>query len=140
LDNEMLNRLEAEAGELNKIFKQLTAEEVKQIVDGSDLKTGISPVLDKIFGKSTVVAPTDDAAAEAAEAETTVAAEAAAPMPTPAEARAAAQLAQAVTPPTPAKTTTAKAAPKVTPAKTQATSITEMSNDDFIAALNNGSL
>ena len=138
LDEDTLNRLETEAGELGKIFKQLTAEEVKQIVDGSDLMTGVSPVLDKIFGKATVAAPADDAAAEAAEAETTAPVESA---PAPAEVRAAAQVAQAVTPPpvTP-KATAPKVAPKVTPAKTQATSITEMSNDDFIAALNNGSL
>lgn len=139
LDDDTLNRLEAEAGELNKIFKQLTAEEVKQIVDGSDLKTGVSPVLDKIFGKSAVVAteagPTTEASTEPAAAapQATAAPQAAAPQaPTPAPAPAAAQAAVASAP--------AKVAPKVTPAKTQAASITEMSNDDFIAALNAGTL
>lgn len=141
LDDEMLNRLEAEAGELGKIFRQLTAEEVKQIVDGSDLKTGVSPVLDKLFGKTTVTAPTDDAAAEAAEAETQAV--------SPAEVRAATQVAQAVTqpvvPPQAATLMTApapapaKASPKVTP-KTQATSITEMSNEDFLKCLSDGTL
>jgi hypothetical protein len=129
LDDDILNRLESEAGELNKIFKQLTAEEVKQVVEGSDIQTGISPVLDKIFGKTTVAAPADDEAeaAEAAKTETQTAPVATAPA------------AALMTPPAQA-TAPAKAAPKVTPAKTQATSITEMSNDDFLAALNNGTL
>jgi hypothetical protein len=127
LDEETINRLSTEAGELGKIFKSLTAEEVKQIVDGSDLMTGVSPVLDKLFGKSSAT-QTDDTAAAAAEAEEAELLQA----PTPAPAPQAAASTQAAAP--------AKAAPKVTPAKTQAASITEMSNDDFIAALNNGTL
>lgn len=126
LDEEMLNRLGAEAGELNKIFKQLTAEEVKQIVDGSDLKTGVSPVLDTLFGKA-VAAPLADntATAEVPTAQIiapTPVATAAAPMSTP------------------VATPLQVVAPKIAPAKTKATSISDMSAEDFLAGLENGTL
>lgn len=140
LDDETLNRLSTEAGELHKIFKQLTAEEVKQVVDGSDLKTGVSPVLDKLFGKTSSAVVTDDAAAEAAEAETEsapqatiVTSQAATTTTTNISTGGSTTVVQTVT--TPVNTT-----PKAAPVKSAATSITEMDNDEFLRRLNEGTL
>jgi hypothetical protein len=135
LDDETVNRLGTEAGELGKIFKSLTSEEVKQVVDGSDLMTGVSPVLDKIFGKVQTAVVADDAAAETAEAEADVSV-----------LGATTNIAAAVLAATPAVTvaapaTVTKITPKATVApKTTAALVTEMSASDFLAALESGSL
>ena len=136
LDEETINRLGAEAGELNKIFKSLTAEEVKQIVDGSDLMTGVSPALDKFFGKSNGAAQavSDDAAAEEAEAEETQAT-----APTPTVSTQATPVAQTVTTPT-ATATVTTITPKTTAPKTTAAVVTEMSDEEFLKCLSEGSL
>lgn len=144
LDEDTINRLEAEAGQLGKIFKALTAEEVKQIVDGSDLKTGISPVLDQIFGKAATAAAADDGAGDTPDTDSvavdvtgTVAAAATTTVATTGT------TAHADTgTKTAAPKTTAKVTPKatvVTP-KTQAQSITDMSQTEFLAALEAGTL
>jgi hypothetical protein len=130
LDEEAINRLGTEAGQLAKIFKQLTAEEVKQIVDGSELKTGVSPVLDSLFGKSQAV--------EAADASDNTDAPATETITTPSATvtMTAAQTAPAASAPT---ATVTKIAPKAA-AKTTATAITEMDTDSFLAALEAGTL
>ena len=136
LDEEMIARLSTEAGELNKIFKSLTSEQVKQIVDGSDLMTGVSPVLDQMFSKAQVAAQTDDSAAEAAEeteAETT-------PVVTQATAPVAAQVVATPVAATATVTSIAKAPAKVVAPKSTATSLDEMDNDEFLRRLNEGTL
>lgn len=130
LDENLISRLSTEAGELNKIFKSLTSEEIKQVVAGSNLETGVSPVLDRFFVKSQNMTAVDDSMAEEAEAE-----EAQAPVAQVAPAVPAAQ-----TVVTPAK---AQATPVVTPkaaVKTTAMAITEMDQDAFLAALEAGTL
>ena len=137
LDDDTINRLEAEAGQLAKIFKSLTAEEVKQIVDGSDLKTGVSPILDTIFGKAQAAVVADDSAAEAEEAEETEAPEAQVVAVT------APVVASAPAPVTaPVTATVTKITPKaavITP-KSQAKSITDMSQEEFLKGLSEGTL
>ncbi len=138
LDEETINRLEAEAGQLGKIFKSLTAEEIKQIVDGSDLLTGVSPVLDTLFGKAPVAAVADDGddtAADAAETQAPTASQLQPSTPkliTP-EAAVAGQTTATVTP-------AAKVAPKVIAPKTQAASIADMSPEAFLQGLQDGTL
>jgi len=113
LDNDTLNRLETEAAQLDKLFKRLTSEEVKSVVDSSELKTGTSPYLDKIFNKSNVSEDTTD---DTDTPDVTEEVAAAPPTPTP----------------------TARVAlvtPKAAPVKTTAQSITEQSNEDFMASL-----
>lgn len=122
LDDDLISRLGTEAGELNKLFKRLSGEEVKAIVDGSDLMTGVSATLDGLFGKAKAVeaAPDegyDDDASEAVEA------------PKAAPAPAAAPQAAAVAQP---KAFIAPVQPK--------TSVVDMSSEDFLAALSNGTL
>ena len=133
-----------EAAQLKKIFKSLTAEEVRQVVDGSDLTTGVSPALDKFFGKGQSVVA-DDSAAETAETE--------AQAPTvhtsvlggstnvAAAVVAATQAAATVTPAVSKPATVTSITPKtaITP-KTTAALVTEMSDADFLAALESGSL
>lgn len=134
LDEEMITRLSNEAGQLAKIFKQLTAEEVKQIVEGSDLMTGVSPVLDQLFGKNQGTAQTDDGLTADA-AETNQVATLVATAVTSTVAPVAAAIAPVVAP------VTTKVAPKtaITP-KTTATAITEMSTEEFLRGLENGTL
>jgi hypothetical protein len=52
LTPDIIDRLEAEAVNLDKIFKKLTSEEVQQIVSSVDMKTGISKAVDTIFGSA----------------------------------------------------------------------------------------
>lgn len=49
LTDDILNRLETEAGELENLYKKLTSEEVARLVKESDLMTGKSPVVDELF-------------------------------------------------------------------------------------------
>lgn len=62
LTDDILNRLEKEAGDLTKIARKLTSEEVERIVKTSELRTGISPAIDEIFGVS--AAPAAEAVSE----------------------------------------------------------------------------
>jgi hypothetical protein len=128
LDDQTIARLGSEAGELNKIFKSLTAEEVRQVVEASDLKTGISPVLDRLFGSKTQAAAVveDDADADCDAVGTAEDVASAPVVATPAPAPAAAP---------------AKAAPKLAIApKTTAAVVNEMSQEEFLAALEAGTL
>lgn len=135
LDKEMIDRLGKEAGQLDKIFKQLTAEEVKKIVDSSDLMTGISPVLDTLFGKQSTTQVDDGAAAaEAEEAEATT--QTVAKLATTGV-TAALETATAVAT---TKVETAKVATKVIAPKTQSKTIADMDQAEFLAALEAGIL
>lgn len=58
LDDDLLSRLSNEGAELDKLFKRFTSEEVAQIVESSNLKTGVAPYLDQFYGKSTQNAAT----------------------------------------------------------------------------------
>lgn len=49
LSDELIGRLSAEASQLGKLFKKVTAEEIEQIVKSSDLLTGNSPAIDTII-------------------------------------------------------------------------------------------
>jgi glucan-binding YG repeat protein len=140
LDEETIKRLAKEAGELDKLFRKPTGMEVKRIVDSSDLMTGVSTFLDQMFAKKSenAEAAQDDGDGDTPDAQ-----------PEPAQAQAA-PVAAAPAPqaaaPTPAPVAQAAApAPKATPPKaaapkTTAAALNEMSQDDFIAALNNGTL
>jgi len=48
---DIISRLKTEAFDLNKLFRTPTSAEVEAIVNESDLKTGFSPALDRIFPK-----------------------------------------------------------------------------------------
>jgi hypothetical protein len=122
LNEEFISRLDTEAGELNKIFKRLSAEEVKAVVDGSDLMTGVSPILDALFGKAKATEAAgdegyDDDTPNAVEAPVIQATAPKAVAPAPQEAP---------------KAFIAPVQPK--------TSVTDMSSEDFLAALTNGTL
>jgi len=56
LDQEIINRLEAEAGQLDKLFKSPTAEEVGKIVQTSSLLTGVSTYLDTLYARNNATA------------------------------------------------------------------------------------
>lgn len=49
LNDELIGRLGDEAAELGKLYRALSAEDIKRIVDSSDLLTGNSPVIDELF-------------------------------------------------------------------------------------------
>lgn len=49
LTDDILNRLETEAGELGSLYAKLTSEEVARIVKESDLMSGKSPAVDELF-------------------------------------------------------------------------------------------
>lgn len=117
LDDDIISRLGTEAGELNKLFKKLTSEEVKEIVVNSDLMTGVTPAMDRFFKMNKEAStPVEEGFEDGPEAETTTAA-------------------------TPAPASVAAAAPVVTPVKTPApvqvntTAVAEMSRDEFLASL-----
>lgn len=135
LDDETIKRLSAEAGELNKIFKQFTAEEVKQIVEGSNLKTGVSAVLDKLFGKAQSASQAEDTSYEDGPEE-----EEEAPAPTAAPATAASAAAPAAASSAPAAAPAAtQSAPKAA-VKTTASLIEEDSDQEFLRKLELGIL
>ena len=49
LSKELIDRLDGEAAELDKLFKALSSEDVARIVNDSDLLTGTSKIVDEIF-------------------------------------------------------------------------------------------
>jgi hypothetical protein len=121
LDDELLGRLEREAGQLDKIFKRLTSDEVKKIVETSDLMTGVSPYLDELFAKNSNKA--QESEPDEQDSEPVVAA--------------------ATTPAPTAPVQTAKVSvivPKASTNKSTGQTVTEMSDDAFLEALNNGTL
>jgi len=116
LNDEFISRLGTEAGELNKLYKRLSAEEVQSVVGTSDLMTGVSTALDALFSKNQPAqAASDEGYDDAPEAE------ASAPAPV-------VQLAAAA----PAKAF-------ITPVQAK-TPVADMSSDDFLKALSNGTL
>lgn len=131
LDDDLIKRLAAEAGELDKLFKRLTAEEVKKVVETSDLMTGISPYMDELFRKTSA---SQVATEEPSDEDNVVTPDTIVSAP--------AQTASAVATVTPIQAV--KPAPVVlkptTPAKTTAQAVTEMSQDEFLEMLNNGTL
>lgn len=141
LSEDILNRLSSEAGELQKLFKKPTAEEVEQIVKESDLATGVSPNIDDILGykKEEAAATTDDSGddeAEAYEAATTKAEsetiETATANTTEAEPPAPVVAKTETKAPTP-KTDTKKAT--TTAPQTTAEKVADMSDSDFLKSL-----
>jgi hypothetical protein len=49
LNNELISRLGEEADQLDKLYKEVSSDDIARIVKASDLLTGISPVIDEIF-------------------------------------------------------------------------------------------
>jgi hypothetical protein len=130
LDDDLIKRLAAEAGELDKLFKRLTAEEVKKVVETSDLMTGVSPYMDELFRKAN---PNQTPVEEPSDEDSVVTPDTVVSAP--------AQVAPVTAAVTPIQV--AKPAPivlKPTPAKSTAQAVTEMSQDEFLEMLNNGTL
>lgn len=147
-------------GGLDSLFFAPTADQVDQIVSQSDILTGKSPAVDLIFdtkadasvtvddsGDEDVTETTDtetQAASTPAPTVTTQAAPTPEPTPTPAVAQAPVTTPQTQQPapqasPTPSeKPTQAAAAPSApSPAQTTAQAVAAISDDDFLASLNN---
>jgi hypothetical protein len=140
LDDGIIARMETEVAQLDKLFKRPTAEEVKRIVDTSDLMTGTSSYLAELFGGGRA---NEEPQAEAASAEpaapVVVAPVSVAPVvetPAPVVVKAGLHPARA------AETT--KAGPKpLAVAKTgpkPVTSLENMDSDAFLAALEAGTI
>ena len=108
-----------EAASLDKLFKKLTAEQVAKVVETSDLMTGVSSYMDQLFAKSDTKEEVIEE--EPAEEETPLVE---------------AQPQRVVAPMRKEAAPAAEAAPKASSVK----SVTDLSNDDFLAALNNGTL
>lgn len=148
LSEDVLGRLSTEAGQLNKLFKKPTAEQIQQIVEESNLQSGLSPNIDEILGYKSDSAATDsgdddgsEAEGESTEPATTAKqsslaaatetaeeaeeAQAAAPAPTPVKQAAPAATAKVAAP-----------AKKATPApQTTADKVADMSDDEFLSSL-----
>lgn len=125
LDDATVSRLSDEAGELNKLFKQVSAEDVNKIVETSDLMSGVSSYLDELFGKSGHQEVIEEHA-ETGEAETYKTAEA----PKTVEAPKAETKVTSVTLPNTALTETVH----------KAQTITELSDEEFMKRLEAGTL
>lgn len=119
LDDELLNRLEREAGELGKLFRKLTAEQVSKVVETADIMTGVSSYLDVLFEKKDK--PVEQATTEQAVAEESY--------PEPETEDSTAMVASVVN----NKPTTA-------PIQNKMATVTEMDNDTFLKMLNEGGL
>ena len=122
LEDSLLSRLSTEATGLNRVAKILTAEEVKRVVETSNLMTGISPYLDELFS-SKGSEQSDNTAAAQAETETSQ------PVAAPVQAAPIAESA-------PAPAAVARVAPRVEPVKTQSQILSNMSQEEFLASLN----
>lgn len=141
LDEAVINRLESEAGELNKLFKKPSAAQIAQIVKESDIKTGVSPNIDSILGFSKDEATGDaEAGSDEGEADPVAAALAevkAAPAPK-AEPKKAEKKAETAAPSTPTPTaveTTQAAAPAAIAPQTTSEKVADMSDSEFLASL-----
>jgi hypothetical protein len=145
LTEEIINRLGDEAAELGKLFRAPSAEEIQQIVDASELKSGIVQGIDDILGIQTqgggAAAVTEEVFDDSADyTEETTASAPAQAVQQPAAVQAT-PLA-AVQTKTEVKTETTKVAPKaelVSSPQTTAQTVSDMSVDDFLADLGLGS-
>lgn len=129
LSDELISRLSAEAAELGKLFKALSAEDIERIVKSSDLLTGQSPVIDELFDAkpdSATVADTSDEEYPDEEEET----------PAAAASATTATVSQPVAVVEPkVEVKEAKSTPKVesvAPATTTAQAMADMSEEDFL--------
>jgi len=164
LNSELINRLGDEAAQLNKLFKEVSADDIKRIVESSDLLTGQSPVIDELFdsakgdgGSSSSDEGDEDygdeeesssSSSAAAAASTTQAAkttQAAASVGSntekaleaaPAETQAAAPAkTETKTEAAPAQAAAPKVEVKSNPTQTTAEAVSEMSDDEFLKSL-----
>lgn len=132
LTEDLIERLGKEAAELDKLFKRPSSEEVERIVKSSDLKTGVSPVVDELFSVK-------KQAAESSESEEGFEEEGADESDTTVESKSnsSASTSSPKTAET-AKASTPKAESLSTPppsAKTTAQQVSEMSDEDFLKSL-----
>lgn len=163
LNSELISRLGEEAAQLNKLFKEVSAEDIKRIVESSDLLTGQSPVIDELFdnrdsGGSSSFDEGDEDYGDEEDGSSSSASSAAAATTTQAAKTTTTQAAASVGPNTekaleaapaqtqaaPAQTQTQAApaqaaAPKVevksNPTQTTAEAVSEMSDDEFLKSL-----
>lgn len=110
IDSETIGRLGLETAELDKIFKRFTAEDVRQIVETSDLLTGTSTYLDTLFAKKAVE--------QAAEAEDSYN-----------------DIDESLTTPAPRTTIVRPVAAKTTVVKPVVQSLENLSDEDFLKSL-----
>lgn len=127
LDDGILSRLEAEAAQLDDLYKRPTSAEVARIVAESDFSTGKSPAVDEILNSksNSASAESED---EYEEPTTT-----AAPVITPV-AQAAAPVLTPTTTITPAAATIVRPVTVSAP-KTTAQTVTDMTDADFLKSL-----
>jgi hypothetical protein len=161
LSEELIARLAEEAGQLDKLFRALTSDEIERIVKSSDLLTGQSAVIDELFDNKGDTSgggegeegaddagdeSADDTAAKAsAAASEAAAAQAASDAKAKADAQAAAKaasdakIAAEVKAKNDAAATAAASTPAVTtsaPAnQTTAEAVSDMSDDEFLKSL-----
>jgi len=141
--HEIISRLSKEAGKLDQLFVKPTADQVARIVETSNLDTGVSPYMDELFSKAAPAAAdnsegNDDGDYVPEKAPVPVAAAPApAPVITPVSAPVAAAPQATVSPikPAPAAVKLGVVLPK-----TNKVSIEDMSQEDFLAGLENGTL
>lgn len=146
LTEDVLNRLETEAGELDNLYKKLSSDEVARIVATSDLMSGKSPAIDELFdtrnNNSKAPEPQlssaeepgdeDDGPAQTQTQATTQTTTAAQPTPAPTQTTQAAPSAASVTVGTPAPTTQTLAPPAT---KTTAQAVNEQTDEAFLKSL-----
>jgi hypothetical protein len=73
MDQKFIDKCIEEGADLNNLFQKITPEEVKQIVDSSDLETGKSPACDVIFDQRWKAERDAKAAAKSTTSSTTAA-------------------------------------------------------------------
>jgi hypothetical protein len=133
LTDDLIERLGKEAAELDKLFKHLSSEEVAAIVKASDLKTGISPVIDELFNvKKNATNSTESEDDSDYEEESSEETEISASKSDSSASTSSSKTAE------PAKASTPKAKSLSTPppsAKTTAQQVSEMSDEDFLKSL-----
>lgn len=140
ITDDILQRLEKEAADLDKIYKSLSAEDVARIVASSDINTGMSPVIDELFDDAKAAA-SEPAIVDEDEYEDDASAAQAAPAVTPNPTPAPAQTAPAAAPAQAATVTTTVAAPATTAVKTAtapkttAQAVTDQSDEEFLKSL-----
>ena len=139
IDDAIINRLDSEAGDLENLFPKLTSDQVAEIVKESELMTGKSTAIDRIFAKdaNATTTTTKSGTQQAAPAQETseedyqdepeeetqgISTKAAAPAPTPGPA-----VEQSLSKPT-AKLADPEPAKASTP-------VAEMSDEDFLKSL-----
>lgn len=133
LNDELISRLSEEAADLSKLFRAVTAEQIQEIVNRSNLMTGESPAIDDIFdSKSPSAANEDDEEIEDEEMLASGSETKAAPAQTVAK-TVTQTVAKAAQPaPTPV------AAVEASAPQTTAEIVTNQSDDDFLKSLGLG--